>query len=86
MREVPRAPKAEDVPDALRRMDLLRRKACGDTEGHAGRREFPFAPVSCVLAGSGMLLLAVSLAVELAPRSLFSRLLVLLCGALPFGG
>lgn len=84
--KVPRAPRAGEAPDALRRIAALR-SALG-REGSRPDRvwAFPCMQVSCVLGGVGSMLLAASALVRLAPRCLFSQLVVALYGSLPWGG
>lgn len=84
--KVPRAPRAEDAPEVLARMNMLRVKLRSGGRSSRGRDSLSFGPVICVLAGTGVLFMAAALLLRLAPQSPFAQLVIALCARLPFGG
>lgn len=83
--KVPRAPRAEDAPEALSRIHEIVVKTHSDDRSSSGS-SLPLGPLACLLAGCGVLFMAAALMLRLAPQSLFSQLVVALCAKLPFGG
>lgn len=81
--EVPRAPRAREVPDAQRRMEELQGALRSQRRGLLERAEPCVVPVACVLAGSGLILVALALAIELMPGSFLAQFAVMLSGGLP---
>lgn len=84
--QVPRAPRAEDAPEATARMRALKASTRSQGRSVHGRGSVTFGPAICVFAGTGLLLLVVALVVEVLPQSPFAQLVVALCAGLPFGG
>lgn len=86
MVNVPRAPKAGEAPEEIRRMKWLRSRLASGQHRVRQHDSFSFGPAICVFTGTGVLLLGLSLLLELAPQSPFAQLVVVLCARLPFGG
>lgn len=84
--KVPRAPRAEDAPEALSRIREIVVKTHSDGRSSPGRGSLSLGPIACLLAGCGVLSMAAAAMLRLAPQSLFSQLIIALCATLPFGG
>lgn len=83
--KVPRAPRADEAPDAVRRMGALREAVRAGKRTGSGRGELPVVPIACGFAGLGALLVILSVGIELWPRSLLAQFLVVLCKGLAVG-
>lgn len=83
---VPRAPRPANARAEVERMNGLRAQLL--SKNQRGRRcdSASFAPLICAFAGIGLLFFVAAIILEVAPDSLFSQFVLMLCTKLPFGG
>lgn len=70
----------------MRRLEALSGSLRTGERPSRKRGTFSLGPAACVLAGLGSMMLALAAAIELSPRGIVARLLVMACAGLPFGG